>query len=265
MTDHVFSISGGVTSWAAARITISEDIKPGDEVTLVFADTLVEDSSVYEFLEEGAKNLGYPILRLCDGRTPWELFEDEKMIGNSRVALCSRILKRDLINRWRKMHFHQDDSIHYVGLDWMEINRYERHKKALDPWRTCAPLIDRGLSKTECIRMAADCGLRLPDAYDEGFSHANCSGMCVRAGQGHWSRLYRLHPERFLFAMEKEEQMRQMTGKDISMLSYQRRNNRYPLTLRKLKEELDAQPSLFPEDDGGGCGCALQTIEEDSP
>jgi hypothetical protein len=33
---------------------------------------------------------------IADGRHPWEVYRDEKFIGNSLVDPCSRILKREI-------------------------------------------------------------------------------------------------------------------------------------------------------------------------
>ena len=195
MTHHVFSISGGVTSWAAARLRIDDGLADDDTVTLLFADTLIEDASTYKFLEAGAADLGYPILRLCDGRTPWQLFLDEKMLGNNRVALCSRILKRELLDKWRNEHCKVEDTVTYIGMGWTEINRVKAHQQAIKPWICRAPLVEKGWDKPNAIALANERGLPLPQAYADGFSHSNCSGMCVRAGKGHWARLYRLYPE----------------------------------------------------------------------
>ena len=258
---HICNVSGGVTSWMCARLVKDRYLREGDEQVLIFADTLMEDDDTYRFLEATGEDIGVDIVRISDGRTPWELFLDEKFLGNSRAAICSRILKRELLDRWRKTHCEIDSSVHYVGLDWTEINRFEAHQQALLPWVVRAPLLDHMLGKPDCIQEAKKRGMPLPAAYAEGFAHSNCSGMCISAGKGHWGRLYRLHPDRFTYAMEREEEIRERLAKDVTILKEQRHGITVPITLRELKERLDALPNLLPEDDGGGCGCALATLE----
>ena len=258
---RVCNVSGGVTSWMSARIVKDHCMRPGDELILIFADTRMEDASTYRFLEATGDDVGAEIIRISDGRTPWELFQDERFLGNNRAAICSRILKRELLDRWRRENCEVDSSVHYVGLDWMEINRFEDHRRALSPWIVRAPLIDRLVEKQDCIAAAKQRGLPLPDAYGEGFAHANCAGMCVRAGKGHWGRLYRFHPDRFNFAMGQEEAIQKQVGKPVTILKEQRHGRTVRLSLRELKDRLDSAPGLLPADDGGGCGCALATLE----
>ena len=254
---HVCSVSGGVTSWMMSRLVKDHYMKLGDELVLLFADTLVEDVDTYRFLEATEDDLGEKIIRISDGRTPWELFWDKKFLGNSRVALCSQILKRDLLGRWRRENCEKDTSVHYVGLDWMEVNRFENHRRALLPWVARAPLIDRLMDKKECIEEAERRGMPVPVAYSQGFAHSNCGGMCVRAGKGHWGRLYRIYPDRFMHALKKEEELQVYLEKPVTILKEVKAGKSVRLSLRELKERLDSSPELFPEDDGGGCGCAL--------
>lgn len=60
--------SGGTGSWAAARRVA--DWYGTDDMVLLFADTLVEDEDLYRFLMEAAQDIGVPVTRVCDGRTP---------------------------------------------------------------------------------------------------------------------------------------------------------------------------------------------------
>ena len=64
---HVVSFSGGVTSWAAARLVRDRIMRPCDQLVLLFADTRMEAPDVYRFLEAAATNIATPITRLCDG------------------------------------------------------------------------------------------------------------------------------------------------------------------------------------------------------
>src|SRR5690348_12113868 len=50
-TRHVVMFSGGVGSFAAADRVVRQH---GRDVTLLFADTLIEDADLYRFLVEGA-------------------------------------------------------------------------------------------------------------------------------------------------------------------------------------------------------------------
>src|SRR3954469_3627499 len=99
---RIVMFSGGIGSWAAGRRVAEQH--GTDDLTLLFCDTLIEDRDLYRFLGDAAANIGGELVRIAEGRTPWEVFRDEGMIANTRVDLCSRILKRDLADKWLAEH-----------------------------------------------------------------------------------------------------------------------------------------------------------------
>lgn len=261
-THHVVNLSGGITSWMAGRLVVDRIAQPGDRITLLFADTLIESPDVYRFLEAGAADLGYPVTRIADGRTPWQLMRDHGMIANNLRAICSRILKRELLDKWMDANCSRSNTVSHVGLDWTEGHRVERHvaAKAKSGWKASAPLHHFGIWKHQAIDEAKQRNLPLPDAYREGFGHANCAGMCVRAGIGHWIRLLRVHPERYAVAEGHEEFLRAEFGRDTACILTDRRNGqRVPMPLRALRERIEAEDCAGLDfDEHGGCGCALE-------
>jgi hypothetical protein len=40
-------------------------------------------------------------------------------------------------------------------------------------------------------------GVNLPRMYALGFSHANCAGICIKAGRGHYATLYKVWPHKY--------------------------------------------------------------------
>jgi len=95
---RIIQFSGGLCSFFAASRVIQR-FGPED-VTLLFADTLIESAGLYRFALHAVASLGAKFAVTYDGRTPWEVFNDEKFIGNTRVDLCSRILKRERCRKW---------------------------------------------------------------------------------------------------------------------------------------------------------------------
>ena len=89
---HVVMFSGGITSWAAARRVAR--LHGTDNLTLLFADTNIEDEDLYRFLDDAARDIGVPVTRVADGRTPQQVFADKRFLGNSRIAPCSHLLKQ---------------------------------------------------------------------------------------------------------------------------------------------------------------------------
>ncbi|GIE90476.1 hypothetical protein [Actinoplanes regularis] len=87
MTLRVVQYSTGITSFCAA-LRIAEKYGTNNLV-LLFADVLTEDPDNYRFLADSSRYLGVPVTRVCDGRTPWQLFGDVRYLGNSRLAPCT--------------------------------------------------------------------------------------------------------------------------------------------------------------------------------
>jgi hypothetical protein len=245
--------SGGIGSWGAARRVVDKHGTEG--LVLLFTDTLIEDADLYRFLDDAAADIGVPVTRIADGRTPWQVFHDERYLGNTRADPCSRILKRGMIDRWLAEHYEPDNVIVYVGIDWTEMHRYDRLRERRLPWRYEAPLCDPPLvTKHDLLATCRARGLTPPRLYALGAPHNNCGGGCVKAGQGHFAWLLRVLPEVFEEWESNEESLRAELGNRASILRDRTGGTTDPLTLRELRERIESgqQPDLF---DIGGCGC----------
>ena len=251
---YVISYSGGVGSWCAAK-RVAE--KHGtDDMVLLFADTLIEDEDLYRFLHESAENIGVPITRIADGRTPWELFRDVRYLGNSRVDPCSAVLKRDLIRKWLKDNCDPSDTIIYVGIDWTEEHRIERIKARNSVWKYEAPMCGAPLmNKREMMNWLVSEGVKPPRLYDMGFPHNNCGGFCVKAGQAQFAKLLMEMPERYAQHEAQEQALRDYLGKDVSVMRDRRGGTSKPLTMREFR--MRVQLNDYDNHEWGGCGCAL--------
>jgi hypothetical protein len=250
--NRVVMYSGGIGSWAAAK-RVSE--KHGTEsLTLLFCDTRSEHPDTYRFLRESAQNVGGELVEIADGRTIWEVFRDKRFLGNARIDPCSRILKRELADRWLQEHRDSADTVIYVGLDWSEEHRLTRLQERRHPWCYEAPLCQRPyLTKRDLHEWAEREGLRKQTLYEIGAAHANCGGGCVKMGVGGFARLLRALPETYREWEENEERLRQQLG-DVAILRDRTGGETKPLPLRVLRERIEAgyQPDLFSI---GGCGC----------
>jgi hypothetical protein len=229
----------------------------GDELVLLFADTLIEDEDTYRFVEAAAANVGVPLTRIAEGRTPWQIFKDEGFLANNRVDPCSRILKRDLLRKWLEDNCDPATTINYIGIDWTEIHRFERARPRWEPWQLEAPLTETSLTKADLLQWASAEGLPQQRLYQMGMPHANCGGGCVKAGQGHFAKLLNHFPERYAEWETNEQDVRNHLGKDVSILRDRSGGTTTPLTLTSLRERLEQGGNQLDLFDFGGCGCAI--------
>lgn len=253
-------ISGGITSWAAAKRWA--EMNGSEGLVLLFADTMMEDEDCYDLVYEGAKNIGGHLVVLKDGRNPWELFKEQKMIGSSKADLCSRILKRDLLDKWRNENCDPETTEMIVGILWDESHRITRLQELCKPWNYVAPLCEKPwISKKQCMEWAVEEGLKVPRLYKMGFAHNNCGGFCIKAGRGHFANLLREMPDRYAYHEEQEQLTRawqEENGVQKGHVLYKDKNGkRERITLKDFREEYELQPELEGLDELGGCGCAL--------
>lgn len=253
---HVVSFSGGAGSWATAKRVAEQH--GTDDLTLLFADTLIEDEDLYRFLHEAAENVGGRLEVIAEGRDPWTVFFDKRFIGNTRIDPCSRILKREFIRKWLDAEYDPADTVVYLGIDWTEAHRIERARPFWEPWTIEAPLCEPPLLTKDEIREQLEReGIRPPRLYAMGFAHNNCGGFCVKGGQAQFATLLRQKRELYLYHEGREQEFRDFIGKDVAILRDRTGGRTRPLTLREFRERLEVQPDLFDQDEWGGCGCAV--------
>jgi hypothetical protein len=272
-----------------------------ERLTLLFADTLIEDDDLYRFLLESAAQLAgmrcppallesagsippltkmerrrehllrlgaaaseaLPLLEwIAEGRDPHQVYNDVRFLGNSRVDPCSSVLKRRLMRRWLEHHCEPGDTVSVLGFDWSEVHRLDRAEAFWAPWRIEAPLTEKPfLSKEQLLAGLDGHGILPPRLYAEGFAHNNCGGFCCKAGQASFALLLRRHPDRYRWHEEREEELRSRLGRDVSILRDRRGGQTRPLTMRRFRHRLERRPGAFDKDEWGRCSC----MEEPRP
>lgn len=266
----------GVSSGAASAFTWSWalDHYGHENVVGLFADVNMEHPDNYRFLAEVHRALGMPrLVKLGnDGRTIFDVFAAEKFLGNTRASMCSRILKFETCRDW--MLAQGRPIVHLIGIDWTEEQRFagwtdtkgKWHPGQRERWEaegipTRAPMVEETLDKEHVLAWLADIGVEPPELTRRGYAHANCMGFCIKAGKKQAKELLADDPVAFAFWEREEERVRRIVG-DYAILRDRRGGTTKPLTLARLRAEVEAStdPTLFDEDDVTACGCF--TFEE---
>lgn len=258
--------SSGVGSWATAK-RVRAAMGPTDELFLLFADVggdhssphAGEDEDNYRFLTEAAQNVGAALVIVSDGRNIWEVFRDDRFLGNTRLANCSKFLKQIPCRKWLDDNCDPADTIVHVGIDWSETHRIPAIEKGYLPYVAKAPMTEAPfLDKDDVLAWCRAEGLEPPRMYADGYPHANCGGGCVRAGQGQFKLLLEKNPERFAYWEAQEQGIREHLGKDISILRDRTGGTLKPLTLTVLRQRIQGTAEgEVDADDIGGCGCFI--------
>lgn len=262
MSAHVVMFSGGLGSWMTARRVAEQH--GTENLTLLFADVkgsnpsddVGEDPDTYRFIREAAANVGGRLVWLNEGRDIWQVFKDDRFLGNTRLANCSKFLKQQPCRDWLDAHCDPDTTTVYVGIGWSESHRLPAIRKAYVPYAVEAPMtekpyLDKSAMQLECLRQ----GIAIPRLYAAGYPHNNCGGGCVRAGQAQFALLLRENRPRYLEWERQEQGLRDHLAKDVTILRDRTGGGNKRLTLKAFREGIEDQGALFDGLDFGGCGC----------
>lgn len=254
----VVMFSGGMSSYFAAQRAIERWNRKA--VTLLFCDTLIEDEDLYRFLNQARAKLRAPFVRLADGRTPWEVFRDERFVGNSRAAPCSKLLKQRLARTWVDQH--APDATIVLGMNWTEGARAAKAQHHWSPHPVWCPLVTEvpRLEQRDMLDLLHEDGIEPPRLYAMGFPHNNCGGFCVKAGQAAFANLLHQFPCRYRDHEQQEESLRAHLRKDAAIMRDRRNGRTRPLTMKALRQRVEAGQPLLDPYDWGGCGCFTDEV-----
>ncbi|WP_454129479.1 hypothetical protein, partial [Kitasatospora aureofaciens] len=171
---RVVQFSGGIASFATALRVVE---RYGPEVTtLLIADTLIEDPDLWRFSQDASHYLDVPLVRVADGRNPFQVFHDKQFLGNSRLSPCSLHLKVKPCLEWLTRNADPEHATLYIGIDASAKDRARIPPIARNwkPWRTEFILCAEGepeLTKEELLEEARNAGIEPPRLYALGYSH----------------------------------------------------------------------------------------------
>jgi hypothetical protein len=190
MSRIVCQFSCGAASAVATKLAIATY---GD-VQIINAFLVEEHTDNRRFAAECEQWFGQPITNLRDekdGASVVRVFRRKRFMMGPRGAPCSRALKRDVLDKWK-----QPGDIMVFGYTAEEADRLEDFRDRNPDRPVIAPLIDAGLTKSDCKAMVERAGLVLPLMYRLGYDNANCIG-CVKGGEGYWRAIRGDFPDHF--------------------------------------------------------------------
>lgn len=190
----VLAFGAGVNSTALAIILVRKRWKG----FAVFADTGTEWPETYEFMETFRPILesnGIQFVRLGPEYRSRryslpliEAAEQYRMIPLAKARWCTTEYKIRPLQRWcRKMGFDSEKDV------MIAIAADESHRQ---PGKI-RPLVDAGITRTDCVRIITDFGLPIPPK-------SGC-WMCPFQSKVQWRALRLLHPDLFQRALMLEQ------------------------------------------------------------
>lgn len=184
-----------------------------------------------------------------------EVFRRRRWIKGQRGAPCSTELKRKLLDE-----FNRPGDVSVFGYTIEEVDRFVDFKEHNPHKSAIAPLIERGLNKSDCKAMVERAGIELPLMYRLGYSNANCKG-CVKGGEGYWRAVREDFPAEF----EELAQVQAEIGPGANFLRFRsgpRKDQR--MSLRELPLGKARRDEAVPEC-SFYCEAAEAEINKESP
>lgn len=205
--------SHGATSAVAAYL-VCRDF-PRENIRIILCDTASEHPSNKAFMGEMIRLLNHPIETMKNPkyRDIWDVFEKRRFLVGPHGAPCTTELKKSV-----RQNFEQYDDIQVFGYHIGEKTRAQEFIEENQEVKLYAPLIEHGLSDSDCKGWLMDRGIQLPAMYlpqksGAAYNHNNCIG-CVKGGMGHWNKIRIDHPEAFTRMAKLERTLEHAILKD---------------------------------------------------
>lgn len=249
----VIWFSCGVTSAVAVKLAIQKykDIKP---IHICYTDPGSEHEDNKRFLKdcEGWFDHEITILKSEKYKDIWEVFDKTGFLVGSKGARCTTEMKKTLRDKFQKVH----SDIQVFGFDLDDEDRADRAMKFRERNSEVyleAILLDKDLSKVDCLAIIQNAGIEIPTMYKLGYANNNCIG-CVKGKAGYWNKIRIDFPEVF----ERMSQVEQHLGIAINK-NFKKPNRGKKLFLKDLPHdygEYEGEPRIY-------CGIACSEVLEE--
>ncbi len=189
MTRTVCWFSCGAASAVATKLTLAEH----PDALVAYTDPGSEDPDNRRFLHDCETWFGNPVTILHSSKytDTWDVWNKRRYINGHQGTLCTVELKKR-----QRQNFEQPGDVQVFGYTAEERERIDRFRNANPDVTLVCPLMDRGLTKDDCLAIVERAGIELPLMYRLGYRNANCVG-CPHGGFGYWNRIRRTHPDAF--------------------------------------------------------------------
>lgn len=173
--------SAGAASAVAAKLTLADT----PDATLVYTDPGSEHPDNQRFIRACEEWFGKEVQRLRSARyaDTWQVWGERRFLNSPRGALCTTELKKMV-----RQEFQRADDIQVFGYTVEEQHRADRFREQNPEVDLRTPLIERGLTKDDCLALIDRAGIELPVMYRLGYRNNNCIG-CVKGGMGYWNKI----------------------------------------------------------------------------
>lgn len=190
---RVCNFSCGTASAVATKIALSRY----PNVLIINSFIAEEHEDNRRFAADCEQWFGNPIVILRDeryGASTLEVWRQKRFIKGQNGAPCSKALKRDILSGWT---FPLAGEVTVIGYTVEEQDRAEKLMDLFPQELFEFPLIEEGLTKSDCRAMVVRAGIELPAMSRKGYDNDNCIG-CPKGGQNYWQHIRKDFPPQFV-------------------------------------------------------------------
>ena len=190
--------SCGAASAVATKLILAE----GNPVTIAYCYVKEEHTDNLRFLKDCEEWFGQKILILKNEKydgSCHKVFE-KNFFSTPHGSPCTTHLKKKV-----RLKFQKPNDVLVFGYTAEEEERLNTFIDRNNEVPVRAPLIEKGLTKSEVLAMIENANIELPKMYKLGYDHNNCIG-CVKGGMGYWNKIRLDFPKQFkeYAVMERE-------------------------------------------------------------
>jgi len=174
-------LSGRAISWfscgAASAVATKLAIEKYGEVDIYYTDTGSEHEDNPRFIADCEKWFGRSVMILKSDKyaDAMEACEKSRYLSSPQGAPCTGAMKKEPANGIWKL-----GDVEIFGYTADERHRLTRFRGDNTERIIECPLIDKHLTKEDCLGMLERVGIEIPAMYRLGFRNNNCIG-CVKA------------------------------------------------------------------------------------
>lgn len=190
MSRTVVWFSAGAASAVAAKLV---SIEAPPDMVIAYTDPGSEHPDNARFIAACEHWFSHSVLKLKSIKyeDTWDVWEKRRFLNGPQGALCTVELKKKI-----RQHFERPDDVQVFGYTAEEQHRADRFREQNPEVDLRTPLIERGLTKDDCLALVERSGITLPEMYLLGYRNNNCVG-CPKGGMGYWNKIRRDFPDVF--------------------------------------------------------------------
>ena len=193
---------------AASAVATKLAIGTGEKIEIAYCEVMEEHPDNKRFLKECEEWFGQEITIIGNDkydRSIYEVFRKDKFLVGAFGARCTLKLKKEMRKSFEKL-----DDRQVFGYTVEEQNRVDRFIDANNDVDIWPILIEKNLTKEDCLAIIKDAGIELPEMYKLGYHNNNCIG-CVKGGSGYWNKIRVDFPDTF----ERMAKIERLLGRQI--------------------------------------------------